>query len=1524
MMRRPPKAGRKASAWTVHLLLLAAAMLQATDASASDRLFVLSSSTDDLRIIDPSSGGVVGLSLGNGLRASSVTMSADGGSAYVWSASLDSVFVIDTQTRQIVSQMRNVSKERTVIFPRGLPAGDHYVSGVHGIVDDNGDVIITHARYSGLIHTFDPHAQKLYQTWEHKKVLLAIDASTGTIAARLPLEDFPRAHVLAPDRTRLFVLHPDSVTAIDTASYSATKALRINGGISELHISPDARFGFARKTGSDLLTIIDLERWRAVRHLRIDPPYGHLSMSRAFDCLYVSAASEVTVVDLMTLEFALADSRCRNPEVLADVVSLESDVVRSADGTEVYTVAHEYRANQVVSVLRITDAKTGNVLAEFVDDPPTRIETGPDSRVYVTQPASGRVRVIDPFTASVAASVPPLLLPDGTPLSPIDIAFTSEPALAYVAYRGTNAGADYRRGAIAVYRLGDLALENVVSWGDENLDDDPNAPIYWWDIGAPTHIAVKPDGSEAYVMMESLKTAVVDMAALAITDSIDLGSSDNAVSDLAMAPDGRRLYALHWLSPTDDDRQSVAVIDTETREVSKWIVLPGNASYNMGLLPDESAFLVSTTFQDWGSDPVGPVELHIAAIDWTTDSIRSTVKLETTDGAAISSGYLATSQEDQIAYVTQWAAAAILVLDAETGQVLRTVPAGQFPSRLAASSAVGFPSLPTPMPTPTPLPTVVRTELPVVKLPILSLNESSLTYTDADGSREVAVDGMPVRVVADPTSSAAYVVGTAHPEDGGTRTTLVWRIANAQAELVASLPLESFPWRTAISPDGGLLYVAGASYARVFEESSPGFDTDLTVLDLRTGAWRSIALLEGVPCAVVASDTSVHVVTNHALSGLVVSDHPSPDDESIVTTFDSRTHRPASRIIAPGACHGIALHPSGKELAIFGDRDDLSSAHLVIVNLETGEITTELLLPELHPTGALFREAQHDLLISSDGPEIAVLDIDRGGLLRTIALPSHVTTISRMPEGSLAYLWAYDRDLVLFDPTEERPLGVMPIPLGNITVLCRTCEARARPTDRVPIDQLPDEPPELFPTPTAEPTPIAARMWIRAEDVYAEPGDRVEAMVSLYIFEFADGASAELWFPPGVTVAPWRDGDPDCEVLPTTRRAQTTFSHLPPGCTPNVDCSGVSLDVVAESRLSLYWRPIPIFRCRLDVDPSLAPGIYPLRVGNATTSFNEYGGGRHTWPDTLAIDGRIWVAKNQLTATPTSTPTPSEALQAATTTPASEVTPTPTASATEKPSPTMARGLVSLHVESSPAVPGGAFTFSIRLRSQAVGVAGIQNDLEVAAPLAIRRCRVNPEIGKAGIFSLYPGAEGPEEGEAICPPGRRCDRMRAIVVSLENAIPIPSDAVVYTCSGDLPPMAPAGSYPITLSSIVASDERGTKLEAIGLNSSLEVHTSAQGSTSEQDHENSIGPRGQSTGGCDLHPNHYAEDGWHFLLLLLPILSALSVRLWDPAARITRFAVGLVVRRPGRNRSFSSYADIYARRSVRLVLRWLAF
>ena len=281
-----------------------------------------------------------------------------------------------------------------------------------------------------------------------------------------------------------------------------------------------------------------------------------------------------------------------------------------------------------------------------------------------------------------------------------------------------------------------------------------------------------------------------------------------------------------------------------------------------------------------------------------------------------------------------------------------------------------------------------------------------------------------------------------------------------------------------------------------------------------------------------------------------------------------------------------------------------------------------------------------------------------------------------------------------------------------------------------------------------------------------DPGATVTVAVSLNTQEAqVAGTQNDIGFgaDSGIAIAAKANGKPDCSVNPEIDKGGTSFAFQPAGCTAGTDCTGIRALVLALDNVS----PIPdgseLYTCKVAIALDATAGDKTL--ANTNTGASDPDGQALA---TTGVDGTVTVTG---------------------------ITP---------PKP------VTIVIGNANANAGDTVNVDVSLTTT-VDVAGTQNDIAFAAPLAIAAkangkpdCVVNEAIDKGGTsFAFQP---------AGCTAGTDCTGIRALVLALDNVSPIPTGSVLYTCKVPVAADAADGEYTLTCSNPGASDPDGGALD----------------------------------------------------------------------------------------------------------------
>ncbi len=179
-------------------------------------------------------------------------------------------------------------------------------------------------------------------------------------------------------------------------------------------------------------------------------------------------------------------------------------------------------------------------------------------------------------------------------------------------------------------------------------------------------LVISPDGTKAYVM-NGFAIFVIDTATDTISNTIPLGR-EGYYGDLAMHPDGSRIYVTDWLSRT------IAVINTANSQFLHNISL-GNLSQNspsaIAVSPDGSKAYVVTT---------GEERPALWVIDLATNTVLDSIQMNfLSDGHFVRDAQAVAVNPDGFrVYVANSGSDLVSVFDAITNRVLATIPVGDY------------------------------------------------------------------------------------------------------------------------------------------------------------------------------------------------------------------------------------------------------------------------------------------------------------------------------------------------------------------------------------------------------------------------------------------------------------------------------------------------------------------------------------------------------------------------------------------------------------------------------------------------------------------------------------------------------------------------------------------------------------------------------------------------------------------------------------------------------------------------------
>lgn len=251
-------------------------------------------------------------------------------------------------------------------------------------------------------------------------------------------------------------------------------------------------------------------------------------------------------------------------------------IVISPDGGKVYVV------NEGSNTISVVDTLTNTVSTTIVfATTPFGVAITPDGKyLYVSSTASGTVSVVDTAVGAVTATI-------SDPAFPQEIAITPDGTRAYVA-----------NGEHSVSVV-DTATNNIV-----------NAVGLLPGL-APFRIAITADGTRAYVVDGTFYTTyLIDT----LSNTVLISNILTYAWDLAVAPDGKRVYLSERTANNPSISDRIEIIDTATNSIAFVTLTPGIAPTGLAVTPDGATLYLA-----------GSNSGLVYVIDTSTMNVRGTV-----------------------------------------------------------------------------------------------------------------------------------------------------------------------------------------------------------------------------------------------------------------------------------------------------------------------------------------------------------------------------------------------------------------------------------------------------------------------------------------------------------------------------------------------------------------------------------------------------------------------------------------------------------------------------------------------------------------------------------------------------------------------------------------------------------------------------------------------------------------------------------------------------------------------------------
>jgi YVTN family beta-propeller protein len=333
---------------------------------------------------------------------------------------------------------------------------------------------------------------------------------------------------------------------------------------------------------------------KANRECNIIYTFGIATLSILILAGVAGASPFAYITNLESNNVSVIDTATDTVKATVNVGTEPFGVAVSSDGTRVYVT------NCMGNSVSVIDATKNKLIGTVrVGSYPEGVAVNPDgTKVYVVNAASNTISVIDTATNEVTATVPVGNLP-------VDVAITPDGRIVYVANSGIPP--DYQ-GNISVI---DTATNTITT--SVNVEKDPHG------------IVVNPDGTKVYVVNSNGypyykgTVSVIDTATNTVTATVPLGSLPQGI---AVNPDGTRVYVaienpggyfLERIGGVTAITGAVDVIDTAKNEFIDRVSV-GSAPQEVAVNPDGTKVYIV----NYGSNTT-------SVIDTATNKVNTTV-----------------------------------------------------------------------------------------------------------------------------------------------------------------------------------------------------------------------------------------------------------------------------------------------------------------------------------------------------------------------------------------------------------------------------------------------------------------------------------------------------------------------------------------------------------------------------------------------------------------------------------------------------------------------------------------------------------------------------------------------------------------------------------------------------------------------------------------------------------------------------------------------------------------------------------
>ena len=830
-----------------------------------NRVYIANHQSDNVSVIDASSNSVI-TTIHVGPNPICIAINNDGSLAYVsnsnFGSSYGSISVIDTKTNTVINTISLnynsngivVSKDGTTLYV----CEGNWVSVIDVATGKNlKDIAIG---MSAISITINPDGSHIYATsidYSGNGLATAINTTTNTIEATIPVDNDPFGIAISPDGQKVYVSNwaYGNISVITTANNTVSTTIP-DAGNQPIGVcfTPDGAQAYVINYSSSDVLVINTANNAVIANIPLgSTSYPNCSgnfISSGTACnsspitftITVKPSSVTPVITPGTPTGTISacqGSPSASPNVQQFTVSgtsLTNNITATAPaGFEVCLSANGIYGNTVTIP---QSGGTANTTIVYVRSAAAAIGSISGSVKLTSQGANTR-------NVAVSGKVSPLPTVNNPGNQTVNA--------------GSNTTAIIFTGTASTYNwVNNNPAIGIPASGTGNISaftaaNNGSSPI-------TATLTVTPMPSEnAFICSEASNTVtVLNTANNTIVSTITVGSGPIGV---AISPDGSKAYVTNAGSAT------VSVINTITNTVTSTIPV-GQYPYGICVSPDGSRIYVTCYSSN-----------YVAIIDASTNSVITTIDLPYTNGIAI-------SPDGSKLYVTNEASGLLTVINTATYAIITKIVLGTYPFAVVTSPDGS-------------------------RVYVTDYVQNMAVIIDAATNSVIAkvpVGNGPTGITINPDGSKVYVANA-----GSNTTSVINTVTDA---VIASVPVGSKSIGLSVTGDGSLVYVTNPNSQTVSVINALTNTVTATIpLILNPGSFGNF-ISSGIGCNGAPITLSITVnpapvpsgITAGVVSGTISACQGSPSKSPHLAQFTVSGNSLTNDIIATA--------PSGFEVSL--------------------------------------------------------------------------------------------------------------------------------------------------------------------------------------------------------------------------------------------------------------------------------------------------------------------------------------------------------------------------------------------------------------------------------------------------------------------------------------------------------------------------------------------------------------------------------------------------------------------------------